>query len=64
MSDLPAGFSMDTVEQLYKTINLQTDTALKRKQDRFEALRVAFMGMTAGAAIFAAGAAFMKLFGP
>ena len=43
--------------------NKNADTEYKRGLLRYEPWKVVLGGMTAGAALFAAGAAFMKLFG-
>jgi hypothetical protein len=48
----------EQVEQL-KTIDIQA----KLRQYRLEPVKVLIAGLTAGAALFAAGAAFMKIFG-
>jgi len=48
-------------EQLRQLRTIDYDSKLR--QYRSEAWRLAFMGMTAGAALFGAGAAFIKIIG-
>jgi hypothetical protein len=51
----------DFNEKMWKLLNLQADTLLKVTQNRTQVWKVAVGAATAGAALFAAGAAFLKL---
>jgi hypothetical protein len=53
---------LNTLEQIAKIRQLLTDTSPKQQEYRFAPWQLASGGLTAGAAIFAAGAAFSKLF--
>ncbi|MFM2100239.1 MAG: hypothetical protein RLZZ366_1778 [Pseudomonadota bacterium] len=53
---------LNTLEQIAKIRQLLTDTSRKQQEYRFAPWQMAIGGLTAGAAIFAAGAAFSKLF--
>ena len=61
MSDIPV-FDDKFVEQL-RVANLVLDTTSRRAQSRTELWKVAFAAAGAGAALFAAGGAFVKLVG-
>jgi hypothetical protein len=52
----------DMLEKAWRLLNLQADTALKLAQTRTEVWKVAVSAMTAGAALFAAGAAYVHIF--
>lgn len=56
--------SLDLREQIAHIDQMLADAARKRQEIRLAPWALALSGMTAGAAVFAAGAAFMKLFGP
>jgi hypothetical protein len=53
---------LNTLEQIAKIRQLLADTGRKQQEYRFAPWQLAISGLTAGAAIFAAGAAFSKLF--
>ena len=61
MSD--TGAELDIREKLAHIDQMLTDHDRKRQEIRLAPWQLALSGMTAGAALFAAGAAFMKLVG-
>ena len=54
---------LDYREQIAHIDQMLGDAARKRREVQLAPWALALSGMTAGAALFAAGAAFMKLFG-
>ncbi len=50
------------VEQLTKIAQSLADAARKQREFRYAPMLAAFAGMTAGAALFAAGIAFSRVF--
>lgn len=54
--------ALDLREQLARIDQLLADAARKRQEVRLAPWALALSGMTAGAALFAAGAAFSRLF--
>ncbi|MBY0335056.1 MAG: hypothetical protein K2X11_00475 [Acetobacteraceae bacterium] len=52
----------DQLEQAWKIAQAMTDVARKQQEMRLAPWQVAFAGMTAGAALFAAGIAFGRFF--
>jgi hypothetical protein len=54
--------NLDQVEQLAKIVQALTDTTRKQQEIRFAPWLAACSGMTAGAALFAAGIAFARVF--
>lgn len=54
---------IDIRKKLAHIDQMLADHDRKRQEIRFAPWQMALSGMTAGAALFAAGAAFMKLFG-
>lgn len=63
MSGTPDIDTLSQLETAWKIINLQADTALKRKQDKYEGVKVLIAGLAGGAAIVGATIALTKLFG-
>ena len=61
MSDTPAG--LDIREQIARIDQLLADRDRKRQEVKLAPWQLALTGMTTGAALFAAGAAFMHLLG-
>lgn len=61
MSDIPADLNIREV--IAHIDQMQADAARKRQEIRYAPAMLLASGMTAGAAVFAAGAAFMKVFG-
>jgi hypothetical protein len=59
----PIAPGLDVREKLAHIDQMLADHDRKRQEIRFAPWALALSGMTAGAALFAAGAAFMKLFG-
>lgn len=53
----------DLIEQQSHINQMQADLIRKMQEVRYQPWLAAFAGMTAGAALFAAGIAFTKLFG-
>jgi len=60
MSDATA--EMARLEQALKIVQLYADATRKQQEMRFAPWALAFAGMTAGAALFAAGIAFSRVF--
>lgn len=54
----------DQLKQQLKIVQLYSDALRKQQEVRFAPWQVAFAGMTAGAALFAAGIAFARVFMP
>jgi hypothetical protein len=52
---------LSQIEQALKISQMVADTARKQQEFRFAPWQLAFTGMTAGAAIFAAGVAFSRI---
>jgi hypothetical protein len=61
MSSSP-DLELNTLEQIAKIRQLLADASRKQQEYRFASWQLAIGGLTAGAAIFAAGAAFSKFF--
>lgn len=61
MTDAPGDF--DIREQIAHIDQMQADAARKRQEVQLAPWQIAFAGMGAGAALFAAGAAFIKFLG-
>jgi hypothetical protein len=59
----PITSALDVREKLAHIDQMLADHDRKRQEIKYEPWAIALSGMTAGAALFAAGAAFMKLFG-
>ncbi len=53
----------DQMEQAWKIVQAATDAARKSQEMRYAPFLAAFSGMTAGAALFAAGFAFARFYG-
>jgi hypothetical protein len=56
--------NLDIREQIAHIDQMLADAARKRQEIGLAPWQVAFAGMTGGAALFAAGAAFIKILGP
>lgn len=63
MTDAVQTEALDIREKLAHIDQMLADHDRKRQEIRYAPWTLALSGLTAGAAIFAAGAAFMKLFG-
>lgn len=63
MSDTTAA-DLARLEQALKIVQLYADATRKQQEVRLAPWALAFMGMTAGAALFAAGAAFTRFLLP
>jgi hypothetical protein len=59
-----AGLNLNQVEQLVKIMQAATDTARKSQEMHYQPWLAACAGMTSGAALFAAGIAFARVFWP
>lgn len=60
---MPDDTDLDFREKLARIDQLLADRDRKRQEIRLAPWQLSLAGMTSGAALFAAGAAFMKLFG-
>jgi hypothetical protein len=54
--------SLETIESLAKITQALIDAERKRQEMRYAPFLAAFAGMTSGAALFAAGIAFARIF--
>lgn len=63
MTDYTAADSVDLREKLAHIDQMLADHDRKRQEIRFAPWILVLSGLTTGAALFAAGAAFVKLFG-
>ena len=61
MASIPSP-ELDTLEQIAKIRQLLADADRKQQEYRFAPWQLVITGLTAGAALFAAGAAFTHIF--